>query len=141
MPLRSPPAPLNRWKFNLITQMTTQLKFIPGRPGNQPGDLAQQCVEYPPAIELPDGSRISLHGYDAACGPRQHKRAAKKLPTLETRNQIGALIAAAPELLELLSWVTRCAKMPAPCGISSYAISDEIMNKARTIVAGLPATP
>ncbi len=61
------------------------LQFLPGRV-----DKTQQGqVEVLPAIVLPDGSEILLHGFDRACGPRQHKRRKKNLPTLADRNELG----------------------------------------------------
>ncbi len=51
------------------------------------------------------------------------------------------LIEAAPALFRLLRWVTRCAKMPAPAGISSYAIADEVMDEARSLVEKMEDTP
>lgn len=33
------------------------------------------------------------------------------------------------EAIDLLRWVSRCAKMPAPHGIACYAIADEIMSR------------
>ena len=45
------------------------------------------------------------------------------------------MIAAAPDLLEALTWVTRCACMPGPAGTTVYAIGDEHMAKARAAIA------
>ena len=47
------------------------------------------------------------------------------------------LIAQAPALLEFVKWVTRCAAITMPHGIKAYAISDEQMEKARTILKNL----
>lgn len=55
-----------------------------------PPGLPLSGSEQSPAIVLPDGSNILLTRYDAACRPRQYKRRAKRLPTLETRNKLGA---------------------------------------------------
>lgn len=68
--------------------MTPPYTFIPGLPATTGGDFGGGARL--PAIVLPDGSCILLSGHDAACSPRQHQRRAKRLPTLETRNQIGA---------------------------------------------------
>lgn len=54
-------------------------------------------IEIMPSVQLPDGSAVCLYQHDPACSPRQHKRRAKRLPTLDTRNELGALFAAAPE--------------------------------------------
>lgn len=81
--------------------MKQKLKFIPGvkiRAGQQCGGMEKM-----PELVLADGSRIHLSGYDAACGPRQHKRRERDLPTLQTRNELGQLFAAAPDLLAALT--------------------------------------
>lgn len=52
-----------------------------------------------PQIVLPDGSAICLYSFDPGCGPRQHARRKKNLPTLDTRNAFGAR---AVELVNLL---------------------------------------
>lgn len=45
------------------------------------------------------------------------------------------VIAAAPELLASLEWITRCAKMPGPCGTTVYFINDATMDRAKAAVA------
>lgn len=41
----------------------------------------------------------------------------------------------APELLASLEWITRCAKMPGPCGTTVYFINDATMDRAKAAVA------
>jgi hypothetical protein len=39
------------------------------------------------------------------------------------------------ELVESLEWITRCAKMPGPCGTTVYFINDATMDRAKAAVA------
>lgn len=75
---------------------TSLLKFNPGRAENAAN---RGTVEVLPAIIMPDGSEILLHGFDRACRPNQHQRRKKKLPALDVRNELGAR---AVELLNLM---------------------------------------
>ena len=45
------------------------------------------------------------------------------------------LIAAAPDLLDALRWISRCVSMSGPAGTNAYIISEEIMTKARAAIA------
>lgn len=74
--------------------MKQKLKFTPGK------------NEMLPRIELEDGSVVLLTGYDPACGPRQAKRRTEQRPTMDTRNGLGQLFAAAPDLLAMLQELT-----------------------------------
>jgi hypothetical protein len=51
------------------------------------------------------------------------------------------LISLAPELYELLRWVTRCASFAIPPGVKAYAISNEVMNQAKTLIYKLEVGP
>jgi len=41
------------------------------------------------------------------------------------------MLAAAPDAYHALWSIMRCAKVPAPHGISAYAIPDDLMDRAR----------
>lgn len=69
-----------------------KLKFISG--------IVEGSVETAPQISMPDGSTILLLPHDGACGPRQHARRKKNLPTLKTRNEIGARLVELHTLLD-----------------------------------------
>ena len=45
------------------------------------------------------------------------------------------LIAAAPDLLDALQWITRCASIRAPVGTTAYLISDKRMAEVRAAIA------
>lgn len=45
------------------------------------------------------------------------------------------LVAAAPELLEILEWITHCASIKGPAGTTAYVIGDKYIETARSVVA------
>lgn len=45
------------------------------------------------------------------------------------------LIAAAPDLLEILQWITRCVSINGPVNTKAYIISDERMAAAHAAIA------
>lgn len=49
--------------------------------------------------------------------------------------QFANLVCAANDLLASLEWITRCAKMPGPCGTTVYFINDATMARANAAVA------
>lgn len=53
-----------------------------------------------------------------------------EMPSMEDIAR-AKMLAAAPDAFHALWSILRCAKIPAPHGISAYAIPDEIMDKAR----------
>jgi hypothetical protein len=53
-----------------------------------------------------------------------------EMPSFEDMER-AKMFAASPDAFHALWSILRCAKVPAPHGISAYAIPDEIMDKAR----------
>lgn len=52
-----------------------------------------------------------------------------EMPSMEDIAR-AKMFAACPQAFEALFWILRCAKLPGPRGVTSYAIRDEIMDKA-----------
>ncbi len=91
------------------------LTFTSGHPHSQGGTVV-------PAITLPDGSQITLHGFDPIVGNRYTKRAKKELPTLDTRNEIGAIMVKA---------YNEAVKTPKPKMPSDEEIREAFENDAQ----------
>ena len=54
----------------------------------------------------------------------------------DVRNPADArLIAAAPDLLDALQWITRCASIDGSVGTTAYIISDKRMAEVRAAIA------
>ena len=53
----------------------------------------------------------------------------------EETNANARLIAAAPDLLDALQWITRCASIRGPVGTTAYLISDKRMAEVRAAIA------
>jgi len=53
-----------------------------------------------------------------------------EMPSMEDIAR-AKMLAAAPDAYHALWSILRCAKIPAPHGISAYAIPDDLMDKAR----------
>lgn len=66
-----------------------------------------------------------------------------EMPSMEDIAR-AKMLAASPDAFHALWSILRCAKLPGPFGVTSYAIADEIMDRAlgALLLAGIdPAVP